>query len=140
MDRAVDLAYGAARHGQYGPAWRELAAWLDEQGHALGAYGALADRLAALEDPTLAELLARAYLTRLLARRHGEEGLAEARRRLRARAEFRPTAAAEALQLARLARYSGDRSTARALLADFERHYPGDPLAAAARRLAGELS
>jgi hypothetical protein len=46
----------------------------------------------------------------------------------------------QALRLAGQARDAGDRPLARALLRDFERHYPGDPSALRAQRLAGELT
>jgi hypothetical protein len=45
----------------------------------------------------------------------------------------------ETLRIARIARDGGDRPTARALLRDFQRIFPNDPLQPAADELSREL-
>jgi hypothetical protein len=67
----------------------------------------------------------------LLSRRATGEALKAVRERLRASPDFRPKTSAELAQLVELARAAGDRTTARRLLADVERHYAGDALALA---------
>ena len=84
--------------------------------------------------------MAQDYLTRLLTARHYSQALALAQRHLDADPDYRPASGAETMQLATLARDGGDRRLARALLVDFERHYPGDRAAPMAAQLSRDLS
>ena len=61
------------------------------------------------------------------------------RERLAADPEYRPVTATETLRIVRIARDGGDRPTARALLRDFPRIFPNDPLQSAADELSREL-
>ena len=55
------------------------------------------------------------------------EALDLVREQLRKNAQFRPAGSADLLALVHLSRAAGDRATARLLLQDFSKLYPGDP-------------
>jgi hypothetical protein len=99
----------------------------------------LYQRAAQWPDGRLADRLARELLPRLLAQRATGEALNLARERLRKDARFRPAGSADLLMLVHLARAGGDRATARLLLQDFSKLYPGDPAQAMVDRLNTQL-
>jgi len=139
-DRFVDELYGHWRGGAYKEALQAAQNRLAAMHHSLEEYAWLCQALLRWPDRRLASRLAQDYLTRLLAAKRYSQALALAQRHLQADPEYRPATAAEAMQLATLARDGGDRRLARALLVDFERHYPGDRAAPMAAQLSRDLS
>jgi hypothetical protein len=94
---------------------------------------------AGFADQRLANYLAQLLLPMLLSERATGEALAIVRARLAASADFRPHTGAQLLRLVDLACVAGDRATARQLLADVDRHYGDDPLAASLARRRQQL-
>jgi hypothetical protein len=99
----------------------------------------LYQRAAQWPDGRLADRLAREMLPRLLAQRSTGDALNLVRERLKKDAQFRPAGSADLLTLVQLARAAGDRATARLLLRDFSKLYPGDPAQAMVDRLNTQL-
>lgn len=133
-DRQVDRIYAEWRGGAHGNAWRTVLRQLEAADDPVAELHWLYGRIATWPDPRLANRLAQHLLPQLLAARRFSEVLNLTAARLQADATFRPLTGAEAIRIAELARDGGERPTARALLSDFERHYPGDagqPIAAA---------
>jgi hypothetical protein len=139
-DRHVDRLYAEWRGGAHENAWRTCMREVERSADPIGELHWLHARIGAWPDVRFAERIARELLSRLLARRDYGQALDVARARLRANARFRPAQAAEALHLARLARNAGERAVARALLHDFNAHYPNDPAQSVAQRLAEDVS
>jgi hypothetical protein len=83
--------------------------------------------------------VAQELVPRLLAISRLSEALTVTRQRLAADPDYRPVTAMETLRMVRVARDGGDRPTARALLRDFQRIFPNDPLQRAADDLAAQL-
>ena len=98
----------------------------------------LHERAVALGHEPLANVVAQLCLSRLLDAGATGAALELLRERFRGSREFRARTGAEALRLVELARAAGDRATARRLLADFARLYPGDPLGPVAARMETE--
>jgi hypothetical protein len=138
--RFIDDLYGHWRGRAYKEALQAAQNRLAASHHSLDEYAWLCEALLRWPDRRLASRLAQDYLTRLLAAKRYSEGLGVARRHIEGDPEFRPATAAETIRVANLARDGGDRRLARALLADFERHYPGDAAASLAAELSRELS
>ena len=78
----------------------------------------------------LAAHLARWAVPRLVEVRATGELLDIVRSRLQADPDFRPATAADLIRVVRIANAGGEPALARALLRDFERHFPGDPATA----------
>ncbi len=91
------------------------------------------------EEPRLAGRVAQELIPRLISINRFGEAITLTRQRLAADRDFRPVTAEETLRMARIARDGGDRPTARALLRDFQRIFPNDPLETAAQGLTREL-
>jgi hypothetical protein len=138
--RVIDELYGHWRGGAYKEALQAAENRLANRHHSLEEYAWLCTALLRWPDRRLASRLAQDYIQRLLAARQPSAALAAARRHLDADPDFRPATAAELLRLAELARDGGDRSLARALLIDFERHFPNDQAASAVAELSQQLS
>jgi hypothetical protein len=124
--RFIDELYGHWRGGAYQEALQAAQNRLAACRYSLDEYAWLCAALLRWPDPRLASRLAQDYIPRLLDARRPTDALAAARRHLDADPEYRPASSAELIRLVTLARDGGDRSLARALLIDFERHYPGD--------------
>src|SRR5262245_46016713 len=139
-DRFIDELYGHWRGGAYKEALQAAQNRLAAKNHSLEEYAWLCQSLLRWPDRRLASRLAQDYLTRLLAARRYSQALTLAQHHLEADPEYRPATGAEAVQLANLARDGGDRRLARALLVDFERHYPADRAAPMAAQLSRDLS
>jgi hypothetical protein len=139
-DRFIDELYGHWRGGAYKEALRAAEVRLAATHHSLEEYAWLCQALLRWPDRRLASRLAQDYLTGLLTAKRYSQALALAQRHLEADPQYRPATGAQAIQLANLARDGGDRRLARALLVDFERHYPGDRAAPMAAQLSRELS
>lgn len=126
LAREVDDLYGPWRGGAHLEAWQALKKKLEAQNHDLDAYRRFYPPLTRWPDPRLANKLAREFISRLLAARQDSEALRILRERLAVNSDFRPASGAELVRLVHIARASGDRATARALLTDFEQHFPND--------------
>lgn len=124
--REIDDVYSHWRSGSHVEAWQELEKKLAAQNHDLDVYRRYYPTLARWPDPRLANKLARDFISRLLEAKGSSEALRLLRERLAATPDFRPATGAELVRLVHIARASGDRTTARALLTDFERHFPED--------------
>ena len=95
------------------------------QNYAFEFYDWLLERLDRLDNRRLASRLAQDYISRALGRDNARVTRL-VQRCLAADPAFRPRSGAETLRVAELSRLAGDRSSAQALLVDFERHFPGD--------------
>lgn len=134
-DRQVDRIYAQWRGGAHVNAWQSIGKHLEQSTDPLAESRWLYERIARWPDPLLANRLAQSMLPRLLAAHRYGEALKITRERINAFPEFRPTTAAELVQLARLACDGGDRPTARLLLRNFQQFYADDAL----RPIADEL-
>ena len=139
-DREIDRIYAEWRGGAHANAWKTvLGARQPEQATRWPSCAGCYQRAAQWPDGRLADRLARELLPRLLAKRSTGEALDLVRERLRKDARFRPAGSADLLTLVHLARTAGDRATARLLLQDFSKLYPGDPAQAVVDRLNTQL-
>jgi hypothetical protein len=136
--RFLDRVYGEARGGNLAAAWDSIERELAARDHAFEFYDWLLERLTRLPSAALAARLAQDYIRRALGHDNARVTVL-ARRCLAVDADFRPRSSAETLRVAELARLAGDRATARALLADFDRHFPGDAAAVQAAAMAEQL-
>jgi hypothetical protein len=138
-DREIDRIYAQWRGGAHANAWNTVLGLVGKSSDPIAELRWLYQRAAQWPDGRLADRLARELLPRLLAQRSTGEALDLVRERLRKDPRFRPTGSAELLTLAHLARTAGDRATARLLLQDFSKLYPGDPAQAMVDRLNTQL-
>ena len=121
----MDTIYGEARGGNLAGAWQTIERELALQNYAFEYYDWLLERLDRLDNRRLAARLAQDYITRALGRDNARVTRL-VQRCLAADPRFRPRSGAETLRVAELSRLAGDRSSAQALLVDFEQHFPGD--------------
>lgn len=138
-EKVIDELYGHWRGGARAEALQAAQQWLASRGHAFDEYEWLCERLLAWPDRRLAHRLAQDYIARLIETKGYAQALAVARRHLKVDVDFRPARSAELIRLVNVARDGGDRALARALLADFERHYSNDPASGVALALQKEL-
>ncbi|MGH8235755.1 MAG: hypothetical protein ACREXP_01885 [Steroidobacteraceae bacterium] len=138
-DREIDRIYAQWRGGAHANAWKTVLGLVDNSSDPIAELRWLYQRAAQWPDGRLADRLARELLPRLLAKRSTGEALDLVRERLRKDARFRPASSADLLTLVQLARTAGDRPTARLLLHDFSKLYPGDPAQAMVDRLNTQL-
>ena len=138
-DRDIDRIYAEWRGGAHANAWNTVLGLVGQSSDPIAELRWLYQRAAQWPDSRLADRLARELLPRLLAQRSTGEALDLVRERLRKDPRFRPTGSAELLTLVHLARTAGDRATARLLLQDFSKLYPGDPAQAMVDRLNTQL-
>lgn len=138
-DLKIDRIYGEWRSGAHKNAWQTLLRAVEEASDPIAELRWLYERIAAWPDPRLASRIAQELVPRLLGISRYSEAMTITRQRLAADADYRPLTAQETLLMARVARDGGDRPTARALLNDFRRIFPDDPLQPAADDLAQQL-
>ena len=138
-DREIDRIYAEWRGGAHANAWKTVLGLVNNGSDQIAELRWLYQRAAQWPDGRLADRLARELLPRLLVKRITGEALDLARERLRKDARFRPASSADLLTLVQLARTAGDRPTARLLLQDFSKLYPGDPAQAMVDRLNTQL-
>jgi hypothetical protein len=138
-DRDIDRIYAQWRGGAHANAWNTVLGLVGKSSDPIAELRWLYQRAAQWPDGRLADRLARELLPRLLAQRSTGEALDLVRERLRKDPRFRPVSSAELLTLVHLARTAGDRATARLLLQDFSKLYPGDPAQAMVDRLNTQL-
>lgn len=137
--RKIDGIYGEWRSGAQKNAWQTLMRTVESSEDPVDELRWLLDRIAAWPEPRLAGRVAQELVPRLLAMSRYGEAISVTRQRLAEDPEFRPVTANETLRMVRVSRDGGDRPTARALLRDFQRFFPNDPLQAAADDLAQQL-
>jgi hypothetical protein len=139
-DRFIDQVFAEFRAGGRSNPFASIQQRANQSTSPLAEYAWIHDRVATWPDPRLANRVAQELLPLLLsARRHGD-ALKLVKARLQADPGFRPLGSEHLLKLAELARDGGDRPLARELLGDFDRHFPDDPMATRAQRLAAELA
>ena len=136
----MDQLFAESRAGPVGNAWSTLERQLPAGPGRIDELEWVLARAAAWPDPRFANRVAAALVTALLDAGRTGAALDVVRARMRSVPGFRPSAPAETLRIAELARAAGDRATARALLDDYAERYPGDPSAAVAARLSEELA
>jgi hypothetical protein len=135
----IDRIYGEWRSGAQKNAWQTLMREVEESGDAIAELRWMIERFASLDEPRLLNRVVQELVPRLIAISRFSEAITLTRQRLAADPDYRPVTATETLRIARIARDGGDRPTARALLRDFPRIFPNDPLLPAATELAREL-
>jgi len=138
-DKEIDRIYAEWRGGAHANAWNTVLGIVGKSSDPMGELRWLYQRAAQWPDGRLADRLAREMLPRLLAQRSTGDALNLVRERLKKDAQFRPAGSADLLTLVQLARAAGDRATARLLLRDFSKLYPGDPAQAMVDRLNTQL-
>jgi hypothetical protein len=138
--RFVDAVYAEWRNGAKQNAWRDVVAQFEKSEEPLDELRWMYDRVAVWPDPALANRIAQELMPRLLAVKNHSETFKLVRKRLAADRDFRPLLSTDLIRLATLARDVGDRATARALLRDFDRFFPGDPQHALAEELSREVA
>jgi hypothetical protein len=136
--RFMDTVYSEARGGNLAGAWHTIERELALQKFAFEFYDWMYQRLGKLDNPRLAQRLAKDYISRALARDNARVTRL-VQHCIAADASFRPRSGAETLRVAELARLAGDRNAAQALLVDFEQHFPGDNALAQAATMAERL-
>lgn len=139
-DRIMDTIFAELRGGAYNNSCKSAATIIEGSPDPLDVFRWMYARAATWPDQRLAAYLVRMCLPRLLEARASGEAIDRVRERLRADANFRPDTAAQLLRLAALARDAGDRPTARALLRDFDRHFPDDSAAVMAAKFAADIA
>jgi hypothetical protein len=138
-ERKIDRIYGEWRSGAQKNAWQTLMREVEESGDPIEELRWMLERVSRWDEPRLLNRIAQELVPRLLAISRFSEAITHTRQRLAADPDYRPITATETLRIARIARDGGDRPTARALLRDFPRIFPNDPLQPAADELAREL-
>jgi hypothetical protein len=138
-DKEIDRIYAEWRGGAHANAWKTVLALVSQSKDEIAELRWLYQRASQWPDGRLAERLARELLPRLLAKRSTGEALDVVREQLRKNAQFRPAGSADLLALVHLSRAAGDRATARLLLQDFSKLYPGDPAQPVVDRLNTQL-
>jgi hypothetical protein len=138
-DKEIDRIYAEWRGGAHANAWKTVLALVSQSKDEMAELRWLYQRASQWPDARLAERLARELLPRLLAKRSTGAALDVVRERLRKNAQFRPAGSADLLALVHLSRAAGDRATARLLLQDFSKLYPGDPAQPVVDRLNTQL-
>jgi hypothetical protein len=138
-DHFLDRVFAEFRAGARGNPFATIQQRANQSLNPLAEYLWIHDRVATWPNPKLSSRIAQELLPLLLGSNRNSEALRVARSQLQADEHFRPLASDSLLRLVELARDAGDRPLARALLSDFARHYPDDPLAKRAQRLAAEL-
>jgi hypothetical protein len=139
-NRFIDRVFGEYRSGAYINAWNSIQEQVRNGDDALVEYRWLFARIAQWPSPRLANRLAQEMLPLLLAKQLHSEALSIAKNRMNADAEFRPSTGEQLLKLAQLARDAGDRPLARALLKDFDRHFPNHPVRTSVAQLVEQLA
>jgi hypothetical protein len=137
--RKIDSIYGEWRSGAQKNAWQTLMRTVESSGDPVGELRWLHERIATWPEPRLAGRVAQELVPRLLAMSRYGEAISITRQRLAQDPEYRPATATDTLRMVRVARDGGDRPTARALLRDFQRFFPNDPLQPAADDLTRQL-
>jgi hypothetical protein len=139
-DRFMDQVFAECRSGATHNAWASIEQRIAGSADPIAEYCWIHARAVTWSNPRLAGRIADELLPRLLAGNQNGQALQVLRDQLKVDPEFRPATAEHLLRLVELARDAGDRPTARQLLRDFDRHYPGDPTSVRAQRIAQQLT
>jgi hypothetical protein len=123
----IDAVYAEWRSGAQQNAWRDVVAQYEKSDEPVEELRWMYQRIEVWPDQRLANRIAQELVRRLLEQKNNSETFRLVRQRLAADRDFRPLASTELIRLVTLARDVGDRTTARALLREFERFYPNDP-------------
>jgi hypothetical protein len=137
--RKIDRIYGEWRSGAQKNAWQTLMREVTASEDPVHELRWMLARISTWPEPKLAARVAQELVPRLISISRFGEAIAVTRQQLEADPEYRPVTAFETLRMVRIARDGGDRPTARALLRDFQRIFPNDPLQSAALELAQQL-
>jgi hypothetical protein len=137
--RKIDRIYGEWRSGAQKNAWQTLMREVTSSEDPVHELRWMLERISTWPEPKLAARVAQELVPRLISISRFGEAIAVTRQQLEADPEYRPVTAFETLRMVRIARDGGDRPTARALLRDFQRIFPNDPLQSAALELAQQL-
>ncbi|MEJ1962563.1 MAG: hypothetical protein WDO56_13865 [Gammaproteobacteria bacterium] len=135
----IDSIYGEWRSGAEKNAWQTLMRTAEESGDAVEELRWMLARISTWPEKRLGNRVAQELVPRLLSISRFSEAITVTRQRLAADPEYRPVTSMETLRMVRVARDGGDRPTARALLGDFRRIFPNDPLQRAADDLVEQL-
>jgi hypothetical protein len=127
-DRQIDAIYAEWRGGAQKNTWQSVVTLLERSSDPVAESRWLYERVARWPDSSLAVRLAQDLVPRLLAEKRNSEVLDLVNERLQADPDFRPLTSATLLRVAHVARDGGDRRIARALVKDFERLFPNDPM------------
>jgi len=139
-DRVVDEFYSHWRSGSYANAWTAVERHIAAAGNPADEYLWIHERAGRWPDGRFAARIARELIPLLIQQRRNSDALAVTRARLAADRTFRPTSGAELVRLVHIARDIADHATARTLLVDFERYFPGDRAQPIVEALRAELS
>jgi hypothetical protein len=139
-DRQVDAIYAEWRGGARVNAWASVSKLVEQSADPILELEWLYDRISQWPEPYLANRLAQELLPRLFAAKRPGDALDITRERLKAYADFRPLQGDDLIRLARLANDAGDRPAARAMLHNFQRFFPDDPLQPVAAELQQQLA
>lgn len=139
-DRQVDAIYAEWRGGARVNAWASIGKQVEQSGDPIFELEWLYERISRWPEPHLANRLAQELVPRLFAAKRYSDALDMTRERLKAYPDFRPLQGDDLIRLARLANDAGDRPAARALLHNFQRFFPGDPLQPVAAELQQQLA
>jgi hypothetical protein len=135
-NRFIDQVFAEFRSGNSGNAWSSIQRRATHGSDAIAEYQWIYARVTGWPNSRLANRIAHELLPMLLVARRNEEAF----RIVRADPDFKPRTGTDVIRLAQLARDAGDRPLARALLQDFDRRFPGDPVRETAHRLMEELA
>lgn len=138
-DRFIDQVFAEYRAGSSTNAWASIQRHVGQGAGSLTEYEWLYPRVAAWENPALANRVAQELLTLLLECQRNGDAVKLARDRLRADARFRPASGEQTLRIAQLARDAGDWPLARALIADFQQRFAEHPVRGSVAVLAEQL-
>jgi hypothetical protein len=138
-DQKIDSIYGEWRSGARTNAWQTLLRTVEASDDPVDELRWMLAQVSKWPEPKLADRVAQELVPRLLSISRFGEAITVTRQRLAADPEYRPVTAYETLRMVRVARDGGDRPTARALLRDFQRFFPNDPLQTAADDLTRQL-
>jgi len=138
-EHQLDSIYGEWRSGAQKNAWLTLMRFVEGSNDPIGELRWLHERVLRWHQPTLSTRIAQELVPRLLTVSRYGEAIATTRRQLQEDSDYHPSTADETLRMVRVARDGGDRSTARTLLRNFPRFFPGDPLQPVADDLVRDL-
>jgi hypothetical protein len=137
--RFMDSVFAEWRGGAVHNAWRTIEQHLQASKDAAAELDWLYQRASTWPDQRLASRLAMELVPRLLEAHRLGRLLQLIQARIKADARFRPLSSTQLIKLVELARDAGDRPTARALLQDFDQHFPNDPVRGSIERLLQQL-
>jgi hypothetical protein len=137
--RFMDGVFAEWRGGAVHNAWRTIERHLEASDDVATELDWLYERASTWPDQRLASRLAMEMVPRLIEARRSGRLLQLTQARVKVDAHFRPLSSTQLIKLVELARDAGDRPTARALLQDFDKHFPNDASRGSIERLQQQL-